>query len=325
MRKSRLQKTTEETVVILDSLQVPFFNFKEGRPLTPAGINRMALCVMALGEVKRSWRETSRKSLNAFRSRDIIDFLNANYGLTISKGSYDDIRRVSLAPVLASGIVLRSKPEADYNDPTNGYILDPDFVDLVQSFGELSWHRKLKIYSEGRASIREELDRKRSLAKVQIELPDNLKFLLGPGAHNELQANIVREFLPRFLKGSKILYFGDAAARQLHKDDETLQQIGFFDLDKGDLPDIVTYDPIRNWVTLIEAVHSGGPMHEGRVLELKRSLVSCTADPIFVTAFADAVTFKKWSASIAWETEVWIAERPDHMIHYNGDKFLGPY
>ena len=27
----------------------------------------------------------------------------------------------------------------------------------------------------------------------------------------------------------------------------------------------------------------------------------------------------------AEQTEVWIAENPDHLIHYNGEKFLGPF
>lgn len=45
---------------------------------------------------------------------------------------------------------------------------------------------------------------------------------------------------------------------------------------------------------------------------------------MYVTAFRDVKTFKKYANNIAWETEVWIAELPSHMIHYNGDKFLGP-
>ncbi|HLE39935.1 MAG TPA: BsuBI/PstI family type II restriction endonuclease, partial [Nitrospirota bacterium] len=45
---------------------------------------------------------------------------------------------------------------------------------------------------------------------------------------------------------------------------------------------------------------------------------------IYVSAFPDFSEFHKHVGKIAWETEVWIAEFPDHMIHYNGDKFLGP-
>jgi hypothetical protein len=28
---------------------------------------------------------------------------------------------------------------------------------------------------------------------------------------------------------------------------------------------------------------------------------------------------------ISWETEVWVADSPTHMIHFNGERFLGPY
>ena len=28
---------------------------------------------------------------------------------------------------------------------------------------------------------------------------------------------------------------------------------------------------------------------------------------------------------LAWETEVWVADSPSHMIHLNGERFLGPY
>ena len=28
---------------------------------------------------------------------------------------------------------------------------------------------------------------------------------------------------------------------------------------------------------------------------------------------------------ISWETEAWIAKAPDHLIHFNGERFLGPY
>ena len=49
-----------------------------------------------------------------------------------------------------------------------------------------------------------------------------------------------------------------------------------------------------------------------------------TAGKIFVTAFQNFAVFKKFSDSLAWETEVWISEMPDHMIHMNGDKFMGP-
>nr|MDN4744572.1 BsuBI/PstI family type II restriction endonuclease [Lachnospiraceae bacterium C1.1] len=45
---------------------------------------------------------------------------------------------------------------------------------------------------------------------------------------------------------------------------------------------------------------------------------------IFVTAFLDFATYKKFADSLVWETEVRIADMPDHMIHLNGDLLLEP-
>ena len=76
---------------------------------------------------------------------------------------------------------------------------------------------------------------------------------------------------------------------------------------------------------MIEAVHSSGVISNVRLLELKKLTEKCQADIIFVTAFLDNNTFRKFAADIAWETEVWIADAPDHIIHFDGEKFLGPY
>ena len=65
-------------------------------------------------------------------------------------------------------------------------------------------------------------------------------------------------------------------------------------------------------------------MDPKRIIEITEMTKGAKAGKIFVTAFLDSKTFKKFSTSLAWETEVWIAEEPDHMIHLNGDKFFGP-
>jgi hypothetical protein len=46
---------------------------------------------------------------------------------------------------------------------------------------------------------------------------------------------------------------------------------------------------------------------------------------VFVTAFLNRRGLLKYLGAIAWETEVWVADTPDHMIHFNGERFLGPY
>ncbi len=91
------------------------------------------------------------------------------------------------------------------------------------------------------------------------------------------------------------------------------------------LPDIILHDESRNWLFLIEVVTSHGPMTPKRVIELNEMLRNCSAGKVFVTAFPLFAEFRKYIKHIAWETEVWIAEAPEHLIHFNGDRFLGPH
>lgn len=90
------------------------------------------------------------------------------------------------------------------------------------------------------------------------------------------------------------------------------------------MPDVVLYKEDKNWIYFVEAVTSVGPVDFKRILELKELTKNVQAGKIFVTAFPDFKTYKKFLETLAWETEIWIAEIPDHMIHLNGDKFLGP-
>jgi hypothetical protein len=147
---------------------------------------------------------------------------------------------------------------------------------------------------------------------------------LSLGKHNEVQAAVVKQFAPRFAPGAKLLYLGDTAKKNLFIDDGQLLALDIPITEHDKLPDVVLYDGKRNWLFLIEAVTSHRPMSPKRVFELEKMLTKCQIGKIFVTAFRRFDEFRKYLKEIAWETEVWIAEIPDHIIHYNGDKFLGP-
>jgi len=160
---------------------------------------------------------------------------------------------------------------------------------------------------------------------VPVTLPDGRKVQLSAGLHNELQRLIVEEFAPRFARGSKVLYLGDTADKQLIVASADLQSLGVAPLDHDKLPDVVLYDDKRNWLFLVEAVTSHGPVSAKRHAELEAMLENCQAGRVYVTAFVDFTSFKRYAADIVWESEVWIAAFPDHMIHFNGDRFVGPY
>ena len=298
-----------------------------GIPLdgTHRRLEKMAMACMAVGNIKSSFQEAkSADDENFLKTRDIIAFENKNYGEKRSSGSYDDVRREDLLYPVQAGIVLNSSAfdAQATNNPTRGYALNPLFAKLLKNHGTPQWKEELEKFKEQVKLLNEELERKRDLEKIPVKLPSGIDIQLSAGEHNVLQKHIVEEFLPRFGMGAEVLYIGDTSDKYLHKDEEALEEIGFFTLEHEELPDVVAYSKEKNLLFLIEAVHSTGPMDEIRVMKLKKQLEKCTATLIFVTTFLDKKEFKKWAADIAWESEVWIADTPEHMIHFNGYKFL---
>jgi hypothetical protein len=261
------------------------------------------------------------------KSREIINFINANFEENISSGSYDDIRRKDLKLFILADFILKSgkNPNAATNDPTRGYTLAPEFADLIKKYGTDEWQNSLKSFLTNKPRLQSLLKRERNIEKVAVSLPNGKKLEFSSGQHNLLQKQIIEEFLPRFGKGCEILYVGDTSDKFLCFEKEKLARLNFFELAHEKLPDIIAFDSEKNWLYLIEAVHSSGAISEVRMFELKRLTKDCKVEIVFVTAFLTKAEFRKWVTEIAWETEVWIAENPDHLIHFNGDKFLGPY
>ena len=298
-----------------------------GIPLdgTPRRLEKMAMACMAVGDIKTKFSEAKSANDNHFlTTREIITYENANYGENISSGSYDDIRRKDLLLPVQAQIVLNSSSfdSQATNNPTRGYALNPLFADLVKCYGTAKWKKSLSTYRKQNELLKDELEHKRNLEKIPVKLPSGIELELSAGEHNVLQKQIVEDFLTRFGMGAEVLYIGDTSDKFLYRNDEALGQIGFFTLEHEELPDVVAYCEEKNLLFLIEAVHSAGPMSEIRVRKLKNQLSNCTAIPVFVTTFLNKKEFRKWVTEIAWETEVWIADNPEHMIHFNGYKFL---
>ena len=298
-----------------------------GIPLdgTPRRLEKMAMACLAVGDIKTSFAEAKSADDNHFlTTREIINYENANYGENISSGSYDDIRRKDLLMPVQAQIVLNSSAfdSQATNNPTRGYALNPLFASLIRTFGTNEWEKSLIEYKSKAKLLRDELERRRNMEKIPVKLPSGVELELSAGEHNLLQKRIVEDFLPRFGMGAEVLYIGDTSDKFLYMNKEVLGKIGFFVLEHEELPDVVAYCREKNLLFLIEAVHSAGPMSEIRVMKLKKQLENCTANPVFITSFLDKKEFRKWVTEIAWETEVWIADNPEHMIHFNGYKFL---
>ena len=318
-KNNNLQKIIFDMLNILNFIGIPLDNLSDRRK------ERMVLALLAVGNIKNSFSEVLTINDNYFlKTRDIIEFENKYYSENISSGSYDDIRRKDLILLVSAGIVFNScmLEEKATNNPTRGYGLNPLFASLIKSYGKSNWEVELNKFLFENKSLKEEMEHRRNLQKIPVALPSGENIELSFGEHNVLQKEIVENFLTKFGFNSQVLYIGDTTNKFLYKDDKKLEELKCFNIKHEELPDVIAYSKDKNLLFLCEAVHSAGPMSEIRVRKLKEQLNKCTAEIIFITAFLTKKDFKKWILDIAWETEVWIAETPEHMVHFNGYKFL---
>lgn len=317
-----LQKLINETIHLLSALGLPLE--KE----TPRRLERTASAFLAILDLTATGKWQEAKDLATPRSllsKQIIRYWQKHFGEKISEGSYDDIRRQDLLHLYLAGIVSTDDSHKDQNDGTRAFGLNTEFSEVVRTYGSEGWENRVQAFVSTHGTLQERLNRPRDLPVTEVALPsgERLSFLGGP--HNQLQKAIVEEFLPRFGNGAEVLYVGDTANKYAFLNRERLTHLKFFDVEESKLPDVIAYSKSRNWIFLIEAVYSSGPISSERRLVLTQLLKACTASPVYVTAFLDKATFRKFSPDIAWETEVWIASDPDHLVHFDGEKFLGPY
>lgn len=321
-KSTEVQSLIIAAIDVLTLLGIPFDNSTWRRT------ERIAMVFLATGQVNIASGWKNIKDLNDginMKTRDIIRYINDFLEEDISSGSYDDIRRKDLKLLVIGEIVLRTNENLARNDSTRGYAINPAITASLRNVGKEGWREKLQEVTSKITTAAEKLDITREIEQIPVTLPSGIELNLSPGEHNELQKAIIEEFLPRHGYGAEVLYIGDTADKFLFMSVDKLKSLNFFELSHGELPDIVAYSAAKNWLYLIEAVHSSGPISESRLLELKRLTKDCSADIVYITAFLDRAKFRSWVKDIAWETEVWIAESPDHLIHFDGGKFLGPY
>jgi len=284
-----VKKLINEALDILKQAGIPLSE-KSDRAL-----ERMAMAFLAVAGVTIDWKTSTGASQNRhLKTREIITFINENFEENISYGSYDDIRRKDLKlPVVALIIINSGDKGRATNDPTRGYSLDTEFEKLIVNYNTKDWNKVLKKFLSKRTTLTEILARKRDFDLIPVMLPGNKPIALSLGDHNILQKAIVEEFLPRFGQGCEVLYLGDTSNKSLHMEKEALHKLNFFELSHDELPDIIAYNKKKNWLYLIEAVHSSGSISEIRLHELKLLLKDCPAELIFVTAFLNRGHFQE--------------------------------
>lgn len=305
----------EQAQEILEALGLPSAQQNE--------ISALTLLALAQLSEKSAWKDAANPML---RVHDILVEIKQRYGREYAENSRETIRRRVLHQLEQAGIVIRNSddPNRPTNSGLNNYMLSDLALDVVRSYDSSKWKAKVRNFIDQQGRLLDVYQKAREQAKIPLQVAEGKVYKLSPGKHNKLEVAIIEEFGPRFAPGAKLIYLGDTAKKTLLFDEEAFAKLGISVSEHGKFPDVILYDLKRKWLFLIEAVTAHGPISPKRQIELEKLFEKCKAGKIYVTAFLDFATYKKFANDIAWETEVWIAEMPSHMIHFNGDKFLGP-
>ena len=276
--------------------------------------------ILAMADIKKNDEWTN--AINKWkRIHDIIAFIRDFYEVSYAENSRETFRKQAIHH-FRNAAFIEDNGKAT-NSPNYRYRLTDEMLLLVKTFQSNQWEEQKNNFLKSHQNLIDLYSSKKVVRKMPVKINGD-NFTFSPGKHNQLQKLIIEEFAPRFAENSECLYVGDTIQKDLVKNEEKLKELGFEITLHDKMPDVVLYSEDKNWIYFIESVTSVGAMEPKRIKEIEEMTENVSAGKIYVTAFLDFKTFKKFSESLAWETEVWIAYMPDHMIHLNGDKFLGP-
>ena len=278
-----------------------------------------ALVILSLANLgKRTpWPEATNEWLGI---HGIIGFIKDKYKIRYAENTRESIRKNALHHFVNAALVECFAP--DTNNPKYSYRLTEEFLEVIRNI--LVSKKVLETYKQNHQSLIEIYASKKEMEKMPVRI-NGEDYTFSAGKHNQLQKAILEKFACRFAPNSECIYVGDTTQKDLVKKVERLKELGFNITLHDKMPDVVLYRPDEDWLYFIEAFVSSGPMDSKRILDITEMTKNVKSGKIFVTAFLDFKTYKSHSHELAWETEVWIAEMPEHMIHLNGDKFLGPH
>lgn len=276
--------------------------------------------ILAMADIKKNdeWANATNKWI---RIHDVIAFIREFYEVSYAENSRETFRKQAMHH-FRNAAFIEDNGKAT-NSPNYRYRLTDEMLLLVKTFQSNRWKEQKSNFLKSHQNLIDLYSSKKAVRKMPVKINGG-DFKFSPGKHNQLQKLIIEEFAPRFAENSECLYVGDTIQKDLVKNEEELRELGFEITLHDKMPDVVLYSEDKNWIYFIESVTSVGAMEPKRIKEIEEMTENVSAGKIYVTAFLDFKTFKKFSETLAWETEVWIADMPDHMIHLNGDKFLGP-
>ena len=306
----------EEALQILISLGLPRAHQNE----------RSALCLLALLHLTpgKPWTRAANPLMGITPS---MDWARENYEKKYAPNTRETVRRQTMHQFVDAGFALYNpdKPDRPVNSPKAVYQIEPAALTLLRTFGKPKWHANLTTSLAQRETLVARYAREREQNQIPVEIAPGKQITLSPGEHSELIRAIIEDFAPRFAPGSVLVYAGDTGEKLGYFDAALLAGLGVKVDSHRKMPDVVFHYPAKNWLLLVESVTSHGPVDGKRHAELARLFAGSKAGFVYVTAFPNRAVMSRYLVEIAWETEVWVADAPSHLIHFNGKRFLGPY
>ena len=310
------KRKVDEALALLKALDLPRAQQNE----------RSALTLLALLDLRPDtpWAEAGSPLIGI---TPIMEFIAKHYGKTYKPNTRETVRRQTVHQFRDAGLIVANpdNPKRAVNSPKAVYQIEPEALALLRRCGTDTWRSHLAMYLKRAGTLATRYAQDREMARLPVTLPLGEKLNLTPGGQNELVKRIVEEFCPRFAPGGHIIYIGDTGEKFAVFDKDALARLGVAVDSHGKIPDVVVHRTDKDWLVLIEAVTSHGPVNPKRREELAEVFAGSSAGLVYVTAFLTRKAMVKYLGDISWETEVWVAESPGHMIHFNGERFLGPY
>ena len=313
---NQVEKRIVEAIDILGQFGLPCAQINE----------RTAYCLLALLNITpdKAWGEAGSPLVGI---TPMMDFAREYYGKDYAPNTRETFRRFSMHQMVQAGIALYNPdmPDRPTNSPKAVYQISPAALDVIKTYGSRDWTGKLSAFKSMASTLTAQYAKERLMDMVKVKIRKDLQVSLSPGKHNELIRAIIEDMAPRFIPGSTLVYIGDTGEKWGFFDDALSARLGFSVEVHGKMPDVILWQEEKNWLVLVESVTSHGPVDSKRYIELSELFSSVHADKVFISAFPDKRTFARFASDVAWETEVWVADNPTHMVHFNGDKFIGPY
>jgi hypothetical protein len=287
---------------------------------------RSALCLLALLNLTQD-KEWAAAESPLVGITPMMEFARHHYAKEYAPNSRETFRRQTMHQFMAAGIAFYNPddPTRPVNSPKAVYQIEPDTLVLLRTFATAAWNKNLAAYLKTRQTLAVQYAKHREMQKLPVTLATGETIRLSPGKHSELIKAIIEEFAPRFVPGAVLVYAGDTGDKWGYFNKELLAKLGVAVDGHGKMPDVVIFYPEHEWLLLVESVTSHGPVNGKRHRELEALFAASTAGLVYVTAFPSRSVMTRYLCEIAWETEVWCSDAPSHLIHFNGERFLGPY